>query len=390
MENRKVLFVHDGPMYYNPQNNTYFGVHYDDKLVNRYIFFGQKVTFLMRLKTILHEETKKYNLIKSPQFSFVEIPNYKSIKSYIVNLGPARKIIEAAVKENDIIIVRLPSSAGVIALKKAREINKPVLVEFVACVFDALWNYDWRGKLMAHYKLYKYKKLMKHNAHTIYVTKMFLQSRYPSSGKSIGCSDVEIPALNENILEKRLKKIKGSKVPYVLGTVAALDVPYKGQKDVIRAIGLLKKQGIFIKYKLVGQGETGDLEKAIINSDVNDLVEIIGPLPHDEIFNFLESIDLYIQPSKQEGLPRALVEAMSKACPALGARTAGIPELIPEECIFKPGDIDQICNKLKKIDHFWLQNQATLNFNVSKDYEAEKLENRRRGFYYQFLKDLKL
>jgi hypothetical protein len=128
MENRKVLFVHDGPMYYNPQNNTYFGVHYDDKLVNRYTFFGQKVTFLMRLKTILHEETKKYNLIKSPQFSFVEIPNYKSIKSYIVNLGPARKIIEAAVKENDIIIVRLPSSAGVISLKKSREINKPVHV----------------------------------------------------------------------------------------------------------------------------------------------------------------------------------------------------------------------------------------------------------------------
>jgi len=390
MKNRKVLFVHDGPMYYNPQNKTYFGIHYDDKLVYRYTFFGQKVTFLMRLKTIEHEESKKYNLIKSPQFSFVKIPNFKSIKSYLINLGPARKIIEAAVEEHDIIIVRLPSSAGVIALKKAREINKPVLVEFVACVFDALWNYDWRGKLMAHYKLYKYRELMKHNAYTIYVTKKFLQSRYPSSGKSIGCSDVEIPALNENILEKRLKKIKGSKVPYVLGTVAALDVPYKGQKDVIRAIGLLKKQGIFIKYKLVGQGETGDLEKAIINSDVNDLVEIIGPLPHDEIFDFFENIDIYIQPSKQEGLPRALVEAMSKACPALGARTAGIPELIPEECIFKPGDIDQICNKLKDIDQFCLENQATLNFNVSKDYEAEKLENRRRGFYYQFLKDLKL
>lgn len=387
METNKILFVHDGPMYYNAQNNTYLGVHYDDRLIERYSFFGQKISFLMRLKPILHKESQKYSPIKSPYFSFIEIPNYKSIKSYFANVRIAKKIIEDAVENHDIIIIRLPSSAGVIALKKARKINKPVLVEFVACVYDALWNYDWRGKLMAHYKLRKYKKLMKHNTHTIYVTQEFLQSRYPSSGSSIGCSDVEIPAFENSVLEKRLKKIRITKVPYVLGTIAALDVPYKGQKDVIRAIGMLKKQGILFEYKLVGQGDATSLEEAIKKFNVEDLVEIIGPLPHHEIFNFLEDIDVYIQPSKQEGLPRVMIEAMSKACPALGARTAGIPELIANECIFEPGIISQICEKLTNIDQIWLQSQATLNFENSQEFDAENLYKKRRKFYDRFLND---
>ena len=74
MKTNKILFVHDGPMYYSPQDKAYFGVHYDDKLVNRYSFFGKSVTFLMRLKTINHEEAVRYSQIKSPNFSFIDAP----------------------------------------------------------------------------------------------------------------------------------------------------------------------------------------------------------------------------------------------------------------------------------------------------------------------------
>ena len=170
-------------------------------------------------------------------------------------------------------------------------------------------------------------------------------------------------------------------------TVAALDVPYKGQVDVIKAIGQLKKDGVLFKYKLIGQGNPAQLEKAIEKYEVKDLVEIVGPLPHNKVFDFLETIDVYVQPSKQEGLPRAMIEAMSKACPALGARTAGIPELISEECIFKPGNVGEITQKLKRIDTAWLIKQAALNFETAKEYQKEVLEERRKAFYQEFLQD---
>ncbi len=35
-------------------------------------------------------------------------------------------------------------------------------------------------------------------------------------------------------------------------------------------------------------------------------IKLLGPLSHDEIFEWLDSIDIYIQPSLLEGLPRAL------------------------------------------------------------------------------------
>lgn len=384
---RSVLFAHDGPLYCNELECKYFGVHYDDKLISRYSFFGNQITFIMRLKRIESSESNKFSIISSSNFSVTEVPDFKSIRKFIPNYYLAKRIIRSAVMSHDIIIVRLPSSIGAIAFDEAKKQNKPVLIEFVACVFDALWNYDWRGKLLAHYKLYSYRNLMLNASHTIYVTKRFLQERYPTKGKSIGCSDVEISSLDKSVIDNRIKKIESKTGYQIMGTVAALDVPYKGQADVINAISILKRQGIYLRYRLVGQGDPSYLKEVIEKADVGDLVEIIGPLPHSEVFGFLEGIDIYIQPSKQEGLPRSLVEAMSKACPSLGARTAGIPELIRPECIFTPGSVAGIVQALKRINPLWMKEQAIINFDTVKAFQKIELDQMRKEFYQTFLKD---
>lgn len=388
-EERKVLFVHDGPMMTNSTKSEFYGVHYNDNLINRYSYFGKNITFLMRSKEICDNEVDKYSLIEYKNFHFVEIQNFKSIKNFSKK-NTATKIIKQAVDFHDIIIVRFPSAASVIAYKYALLKRKPVLVEFVACVFDALWNYDWRGKLIAHYKLKNYQKLMLNAKHAIYVTEQFLQSRYPTNGKSIGCSDVEISGLSEDVLYKRFEKINNSKTPLTLCTIAAIDVPYKGQADVITAIARLKNEGLTFNYKIIGQGNPHRLQNIINKSGTSDLIEIVGPLPHEQVINYLDNIDVYIQPSKQEGLPRAVVEAMSKACPCLGARTAGIPELLPEEAIFEPGKTDQISEKLRQLNVNWLTNNAKKNYENSMKYQTGILDSRRKTFYNTFLSDWKL
>ncbi len=387
--NKKVLFVHDGPMYQD-EKREFWGISLNDKIVKRYSFFGKEVVFLMRLKQITGEEKNKYSKITYPFFQFIEIPNFKTIRSFFRGKKEAKKIIESAVLNCDVVIVRLPSSAGVIAFNCALKHKKPVLVEFVACVFDSLWNYNWKGKLLAHYKFFKYKMLLRNSKHTIYVTEKFLQSRYPSKGKAIGCSDVELADGNERIINKRLEKIESQQGPLVLGTVAALDVPYKGQADVIKAIGALKKRGIIFKYQLVGRGDPSKIQKEIQKHGVEDLVEIIGPIKHDEVFNFLKKIDIYIQPSKQEGLPRGLIEAMSTGCPSVGSTTGGIPELLTEEAVLKKNSSKQILKKLKSIDRPFLTRMATRNFLEAQKYTSDVLENRRLAFYKEFKEDYRL
>src|SRR5699024_9377130 len=123
--------------------------------------------------------------------------------------------------------------------------------------------------------------------------------------------------IEENSLTERIKKIKQSDSKrLVIGTLAAIDAPYKGQDDVIKAVHELKKEGVDVLYKIVGEGDPSRLEKIIAQNGVKNSVDIVGKMKHEKVFDFLKDIDLYIQPSKQEGLPRALVEAMSKACPA--------------------------------------------------------------------------
>lgn len=386
---KNVLFVHDGPMYTNTDKSIFYGVHYNDVLVERYSYFGDKVSFMMRITAVSEVQAKNYSIIQHPAFAFIEVPNFKSIGAYFKK-GEAEAIIKKAVDEHDVIILRLPSAIGTIAFEYATSINKPVLIEKVACVYDALWNYDWRGKLIANQKMKKYQDILRRASHTIYVTDSFLQDRYPTKGKSIGCSDVIVSDLDLLVKYKRLDKIQNlPKIP-VLGTVAAIDVPYKGQADVIKAIAILKKHNIFFNYKIVGQGDATRLNKIIEKFGIADLVEVIGPLQQEKVFDFLDTIDIYIQPSKQEGLPRAVIEAMSRACPVLGSNIAGIPELINKKCLFKAGNINNIIQLLKGLDKETLEVWAKENFLKSEMFKKDTLDIKRVEFYKQFKEDFNL
>ncbi|MEL1243411.1 glycosyltransferase [Flavobacterium sp. DGU11] len=381
----KVLFVHDGPILRDTQGK-YFGIHYKNALVDRYAYLGEQVTFLMRLRHIDESESKRYSAIDRENFNFIEFPNFKSLGAY-KNRSKAIKIIKDAVEAHDVIVVRLPSASGSIAFEHARKLNKPVLTEMVACVWDALWNYNWQGKILAPFKYYYYKGLLSKATHTVYVTSEFLQNRYPTNGKSTNCSNVVLNEINEQSLADRIKHINEQNGILTIGTVAAVDVLYKGQADVIQAVAKLKKEGVKFKYRIVGQGNQERLQNLIKELDVADLVEIVGPLSHDKVFEFLKTIDIYIQPSRQEGLPRAVIEAMSLACPALGTTAGGIPELLTKDCIFPKGGISKMCKILKSLDKPFLIEQAKLNFEKSKAYEVNGLNKRREDFYDTFKQD---
>jgi glycosyltransferase involved in cell wall biosynthesis len=385
----KVLFVHDGPLLKNSEKGEFYAVHYSDKIINRYRFFAPNVTFLMRGKEVNSEQASKYSQIRDENFRHIEIPNFKSLGT-LHKKKDAAKIIKQAVDDHDMLIARIPSAAGTIAINHARQTGKPVLVECVACVYDALWNYNWKGKMLAHYKFWQMKRLMASATHSIYVTSEFLQGRYPTQGNHIGCSDVVLKEYEASTLEVRLNRIASrDSSPLLIGTVAALDVPYKGQADVIRAVGELKKEGVDVEYKLVGQGDTSRMERAIKEADAGDRVEIVGPLPHSKVFDFLDEIDVYIQPSRQEGLPRAMIEALSRGCLATGARTAGIPELIEDDFVFEAGDIRQIKEIISDITVDKLAAQAKRNFREAANYREEQLDKRRVDFYEQFKRDHK-
>ena len=269
--------------------------------------------------------------------------------------------------------------------------NKPYIIEVVGCVWDSFWNKGTVGKLLAPCLYIKTKKEIYQCKYVIYVTKAFLQKRYPSSGKNINCSNVCLQHTDDRVLARRLLKIDAlsTKSKIIIGTIAALDIKYKGQQYVIRAISYLKKQGYSnFEYHLVGGGNQLFLKKLVKKYDLEENIRFIGPIEHEKINIWLDSIDIYIQPSRQEGLPRALIEAMSRGLPCLGAKTAGIPELLNTQCIFSNthNNYKIIAKMLNCLTTDKMKKLAKENFINAKDYEEEKINKIRFSFFNDFKK----
>jgi glycosyltransferase involved in cell wall biosynthesis len=133
-----------------------------------------------------------------------------------------------------------------------------------------------------------------------------------------------------------------------LATIAAIDVAYKAQAGVIKAIAALKQKNIYFKYNIIGQGNPDVLQKLIDKLDLNDLVKIKGSIPHDQTFEKLKK-DLHLQPSDAERLPRALIEAMSRRSAWIGSDFGEIPKLRDKSTIFKSKDVTDLIAKIKNI-----------------------------------------
>lgn len=385
----KVLFCHDGPLKRDEFNN-YYGTAHNDEMFKRYYSIANEICVLIRVKETLKDKAeKKYSRITVWPLKVVECPNMSSLKAVLFGKQKIKEIVTREVLKADYIVARLPSFIGNISVDVARKFKKPCLVEVVTCPWDALWNHSLKGKLVAPFMYYATKKRVMNASCVVYVTNQFLQKRYPTCGKSVNCSNVALRDFDDNILENRLKKIHSinSSTKLLLGTTAAVDVMFKGQQYVIQALGKLKKKGfINFEYQLVGGGEQTYLKSVAKKCNVVDQVRFLGAVPHNKVFDWLDKIDIYVQPSRQEGLPRALIEAMSRALPAFGARTAGIPELLEQQYIFsnKMNNVSEICNILQSYNKETMIKQAKRNYSESKKYDKTIIEERRMKFFEDF------
>lgn len=383
-----ITFFHDH-IFLKYKNEYYTSGSLNREVMKRYIEPFGKIRLVTRQKEVESmQEGVQPSSIQNTEF--VEVPNYKSI-SAIFNYFKARKIIKNEVLNAEHIVLRTSSFAN-IAARYARKYKKPYLVEVVGCAWDGTWNYSLLGKVIAPFSYLMQKKTVRDASYAVYVTNKYLQKKYPNRNRTINCSNVALTEFDDRVLEVRLEKIK-LKQPtdkIIIGTTAAVNVRYKGQQHIIEALGELKKQGMSnFEYQLVGGGDQSYLKEVADKHNVSDQVIFLGAMPNNKVFEWLETIDIYAQPSRQEGLPRALIEAMSRAVPAFGARTAGIPELLESKFIFSNTrkNIDEICEILKSYGKETMDKQAKRNYEESKKYDKGVIEERRRKFFYSYLKD---
>ncbi len=373
----KLVFVHDTK--FREINGRYYTSEgLSDKVLTRYTDIFGYLTIIARV-VARQKEDKDLSMISNPNISIIKTDLLKDENCQI----------EDCVKNCDALIIRLPSFIGNRIIELAKKYKKPYLLEVVGCPWDAFWNHSNLGKIVAPYMFLKTKKLVREAPYALYVTSEFLQRRYPCNGLNIGCSDVELTNFDNDILKKRIEKIETMSEKIVIGTLAAVNVRYKGQEYVIEAISELVKNGYDYEYELVGGGDNSYLKALAQKMGISARVRFLGTLPHEKVFDWIDTVDIYIQPSRQEGLPRALIEAMSRGCPALGSTTGGIPELLNNKFVFNNGAVGEICDLLKKLDQDTMIIEAKRSFKKAKEYDGEVLDEKRASFYLKFKEGIK-
>ncbi|GAB3976194.1 glycosyltransferase family 4 protein [Plantactinospora veratri] len=72
------------------------------------------------------------------------------------------------------------------------------------------------------------------------------------------------------------------------------------------------------------------LERLATDLGVRRQVHFTGTISAaTEVRRQLDAADLFVMPSRTEGLPKALIEAMARGLPAVATSVGGIPELLP-------------------------------------------------------------
>lgn len=317
--------------------------------------------------------------------SFAALPYYIGPWQYILKSQQVKRTARNAVGANDAVILRVSSQIGSSIQPMLRRVGHPYAVEVVADPYDVFAPGSVKHPLRPFFR-WRFPRRLRHQCAeacaAAYVTKEALQRRYPCPNYSVGVSDVDLP--NETLVSapRPLRQEARTVTLVFVGTLAQL---YKAPDVLIDAVAVCVREGLDIKLVLVGDGKhRPELEARAAAHGLGERVCFRGQLTAgDAVRTELDRADLFVMPSHQEGLPRAMVEAMARALPCIGSSVGGIPELLPPEDLVPPGDVAALASKIREVvtDPERMARMSAYNLKKAKEYRDEVLREQRNGFY---------
>jgi glycosyltransferase involved in cell wall biosynthesis len=217
-----------------------------------------------------------------------------------------------------------------------------------------------------------------------YVTEHALQLRYPPAEGAFSTfySSVELP---DNVLVSAPRAANASLEQFTLISVGTLAQLYKAPDVLIRAIARCVEGGLDLTLIWIGDGKhRAELEVLAERLGLTRRVRFLGQLPAGEaIRSHLDKADIFVLPSYQEGVPRAMIEAMARGLPCIGSSVGGIPELLPSQDMVPAGDIEALTEKIAEVvsGPQRLARMSSRNLARASDYRETVLSRRRKEFY---------
>jgi glycosyltransferase involved in cell wall biosynthesis len=215
-----------------------------------------------------------------------------------------------------------------------------------------------------------------------YVTKTKLQERYPPppGAYTTSYSSVELPDEAFHVPSRRT-----STGPPVLVAVGTQSQVYKGHDVLLAATAILLRRGLDVQVRLVGDGRLRPrLTSLVTELGIGGTTTFVGQVPAGRaVWEELDRADVFVLPSRTEGLPRALIEAMARGLPCIASDVGGVRELLPLDDLCPAADPVALAVLLEAVlgDAGRRRRMSERNALVARDYRDSALATRRTAFY---------
>jgi len=321
--------------------------------------------------------------------SFIALPNYSGPKQYVFQLPKMKKIIQNSVDFSEAFLLRVGSQIARLVEPQLISKSHPYAVEVVADPYDVFAPGAVRHPLRPFFRwqfTQRLKQQCSRACAAAYVTQYALQKRYPPTETAYAThySDIELP---ESALVSQPRNYQQKPQIPTLITVGTLSQLYKAQDVLIDAVSICAKKDLDLRLIVIGDGQyRSEIESRVAHLGLDKRIIFKGQLPAGEtIFKELDQADLFVLPSRQEGLPRALLEAMARGLPCIGSTVGGIPELLTPDNLVVPNNALVLAERIQKVitQPQRLSQMSVDNLEKAKEYCDEVLGDRRTIFYQQ-------
>lgn len=345
--------------------------------------------------------------VEGPGVEFFPVSSYKGPVQFIARYPSIHRSLRTAVPLRSAVIFRAPSQVANSVERSIRNRRHPYALDVVADPYDVLSpgaNPHPLAPLARMYFTLNLKEQAKRAVAISYVTQSYLQKRYSprkdayimppveenssfdqriDGGRQyvVGVSDASLP--EDWFRDEPRKSLQDPRVIRVLfiGTLGSL---YKGPDTLIRAVAISRLAEIRVLVRFAGSGKQTEHLKALCSElGVSDQITFLGDVQIGApIREEIDRADVFVLPSRAEGVPRAMLEAMARSLPCLGSHVGGIPELLHEEDRIPPNDVTALAAKFTELarDRSRIERMSIRNYQTARKYATQALRDRRRNF----------
>ncbi|TDN70722.1 glycosyltransferase [Paraburkholderia sp. BL10I2N1] len=327
-------------------------------------------------------------LVTGEGTQFIDLGSPRGAKAWIRHLPRLVWRTWRVIRNADLLLLRFPGNLSLLAMLLCRATGKPFSAEIVADPADYFSDAASRHPLRhvaRRVHCWATRHAAKHGRTVRYVTTAALQAVYPprTLARSFSFSDAYLP---DELFDRRddarvMHDADAGVFPIV--NVAMMHNESKGHGILLRAVAALRERGLNVELTLIGDGVLrAELERLAARLGLADSVRFAGALNGDDVLRTVSQHALFVLPSLQEGMPRALLEAMAVGIPVIATHVGGIAEVLEPASLVPPADVDALSEKIahNAADAQWRDQQKQRQREAVRRFRYSELQAQYRHY----------